>query len=240
MSISLNTHTQEYGLKSLEGVCSTFEMVHKSHILRNRPYNASTELLGCFHKLNALESNKIAELLLQYYPLPRGTALAYLPWQIAEPAHLRSSFCKACISLLPQHEFQENAGSAQPFIPPWYISYSSPTIPSILFPCHSKVWEINFPFLILPLPQLSLPTSLHHISVFYPNLQALLMWLSALDATWSCLDFFVSILTSPKALFANTIWSFLLPKFQSASWELPGLKAALHMRRCNTYSILLW
>lgn len=79
MSVSLNTHTQEYGLKSLEGVCSTFEMVHKSHILRSTLCNASTELLGCFHKLNALESNKIAELLFQYYPLPRGTALAYLP-----------------------------------------------------------------------------------------------------------------------------------------------------------------
>lgn len=147
----------------------------------------------CFHNISALESNQTAELLPKSHPFPRGTALAYPAWQIAEPANSRSSFYEACISLL-QCEFLENAGSAQPFIHPWYISYSSPAIPPIPFPCPSKVWEIHFPFLILPLPQLIPATFLLlfitcHPTAFYPNLQGLFLWVPALDNTWSCLGF---------------------------------------------------
>lgn len=46
MSLSRNAHTQERGLKTLEVVCSTFEMVCKSHVLRNKLNNVSIGLLS--------------------------------------------------------------------------------------------------------------------------------------------------------------------------------------------------
>lgn len=60
---------------------------------------------------------------------------------------------------------------------------------------------------------------------------------------WMPLDpalvFFISALTSPKAVFSNNISSFLLSKFQAVSWKFAGLKEVLYMQRCNIYSILL-
>lgn len=197
----------------------------------------------CFHNINALESNQTADLLPQYHPLSRGTALAYPAWQNTESANFRSFFYEACISLLPQHEFLENAVSAQPFICPWYIYYSSPAIPPILFSLPLQSLRIRFPF-----PNSTTSTTessyfsaaLHHT----PPLSTL-TWkpYSYESLPWMPLDpalvFFISTPISHNTLFANAIWRFLLPKFQAASWKLAGLKAALYMQRYNIYSYIL-
>lgn len=119
---------------------------------------------SCFQSINAFESNWATELLPWYHPLPRETALAYPAWQNTAPANFRSSFYVACISLLPRHVFLEDAGGAQHFIPPWHICSSSPAVPPILFPCHSKLLEVYFTSLTLPLPPLSPATSLVFIT----------------------------------------------------------------------------
>lgn len=195
---------------------------------------------SCFYSVNALESNQAAELLPGYHPLPKGTALAYPAWQDTAPAKFSSSFYVACISFLPPHVFLENSGGAQPLHPSLMhllvILCNSPHP----FPLPSQSFRSLFPFSNSPdsTTESGNSSALHHI----PSLSSLactLIWLlTPSSSIWNsdpyeslpwvplhpALFFFISTLTSLKALFTNTVWSFLLPNFKLLLQSLQVLK----------------